>query len=137
MVEVEIFDYVDRRGVNQIVTWSRELPKQDLARLNNKLRLLERAEPESLPKLLDGPGIQGEQEIFKLHLGGSGKGRAFRPLLCRGPGNKNDELTLLVGTEERDSKLPRGIARIAEERRQEIIKDPRRRCRHEWVSWKA
>jgi hypothetical protein len=132
---MRLYDYVDARGVNRIGVWTRTLPLRERAKLNNKLSLLEQAGPDLLPGLLAGPNIQGQRHIYKLKIGSSGSGRALRPLACRGPIDNEEELTLLVGAEEHDGKLPKNAARAAEERRQEILANPtQRRCSHEWVA---
>ena len=131
---MRLYDYVDTRGINQIAKWTKKLPLRDRAKLNNKLQLLEQAGPDLLPGLLAGPNIQGQRHIYKLKIGSSGSGRALRPLLCRGPIDKEEELTLLIGAEERDGKLPKHVAKAAEDRRQEILAKPERRRPHDWVA---
>src|SRR5712692_5928531 len=99
---MKLYDYVDARGKNVILEWTRTLGPKEWAKIRNKLERLEEVDdPSILPGLIKGP-IQGEKEIFKLQIGGSGSGRALRPMICRGPYKKNEELTLLAGAEERD-----------------------------------
>ncbi len=123
-----LYDYVDRRGINSFEQWSRGLEKSYLAMLNRKLKALEdETERDLLPGLIDGP-IRGYPHIYKLRVGGRVR---LRPLLCKGPADKNTELTLFMGATERDSKFdPANAPAMAEERRQEIIQDQQRRCNH-------
>lgn len=64
---MRLYDYVDARGKNIIREWSEQLQPRDRAKLRNKLKMLEQVtDPAMLPRLLAGPGIEGEQEIYKL-----------------------------------------------------------------------
>ena len=131
-----LYDYLDGRGVNVIKEWTITLGTRDRSKLNNRLdRLGDVKDPiGELPGLLFGPNIDGQKEIWKLRMGGSGSGNALRPLLCRGPFNKNVEITLLAGAVEKDGVLePHGVAAISEQRRQDVAKDPKRRRTHERV----
>jgi hypothetical protein len=130
---MRLFDYRDLRGINRIAAWTRELQPEDRAKLWAKLLILEKLPVDQLPGYLKGP-IQREKEIYKLQIGASGSRVALRPMVCRGPGEKNTEITLLVGAEERGGKLPKGIGATAEKYRQHILQDSTRRCPHEWVS---
>lgn len=88
-----------------------------------------------LPGLLIGPGIDDEKEIYKLQVGRSGSENALRPLACRGPFDKNQEVTLLAGAVERDGALkPNGVAATAERHRQVVRGDRERRRPHESVA---
>lgn len=135
---MRLYDYVDARGRNIIREWTDGLQARDRAKLRNKLKMLEKvADPALLPQLLAGPRIQGEPEIYKLQVGRSGSENALRPMLCRGPFDKNEELTLLVGATERDGKLPKGVAKVAEQNRRDILADPNRRRPHEYPEDRA
>lgn len=125
----EVFDYVDNDGVNQIREWSEGLEKRDLAKFNAKLDMLQKAGGSLPPKLLSHTGVP---HIFKIRINGE---VALRPFVCRGPINPESEFTILVGAHEKDRKLiPSDAKRIAQERRNEIIKNDARRRKHEHVS---
>lgn len=123
-----LYDYVDDRNVNDFERWTKGLEKKYRAMLNRKLKALEdETEPGLLPGLVDGP-IRGYPHIYKLKIGGKVR---LRPLLCKGPIDNDTELTLLFGATERDWKfVPENAPALAEDRRQEIIRDSRRRCNH-------
>lgn len=81
-----------------------------------------------MPGLIAGP-IKHMPNIYKLQVGGKVR---LRPLLCRGPVNKNAELTFLVGATERDGLFhPPGVKALAEERLKKLIADPKLRKRYE------
>jgi hypothetical protein len=131
-----LYDYVDAREVNVMKQWAQGLQARDQGKLNNRLGMLEKVSDPitQLPGLLAGPGIDGESEIYKVQVGASGSEHALRPLACRGPFNKNLEITLLAGATERDGRLvPLNVAATAERCRQSVIADKRRRCAHERV----
>jgi hypothetical protein len=130
MAKWKLYDYVDARGVNSFKEWSSRLEKTDLARLNSKLDMLGK-EPALPPQLLAGP-LAGVP-IYKLRINGR---VALRPMLCKGPVDKDAEFTLLFGAFERDRKLVPGDAvSQAEARRKKVIASPRqRRCPHERVT---
>lgn len=109
---MRVYDYVDREGVNQVEAWARGLDPRSRAKFDNKIRLVQQADMDSLPGLVRGFNIQGQRHIGKLAVGSSGSGRALRPLICRGPIDSEEEITILLGAEERDRKLPDGIAKI-------------------------
>ncbi len=123
-----LYDYVDQRNVNHIEQWTKGLEKKYRAMLHRKLKALEdETEQGLLPKLFDGP-LKGYPHIYKLKIGGKVK---LRPLLCKGPIDNDDELTLLIGATERGWQYnPKNAPAIAEERRKEILNDNERRCNH-------
>ena len=122
-----LYDYIDERGINQFEQWSRGLESGDRAKLHRKLKALEDTEPGLIPGLLSGP-INGYPHIYKLRIGGKVR---LRPLLCKGPIEKDSELTLLMGATERDWKWnPHNAREVAVARRQEILNNPERRCIH-------
>lgn len=132
-----VYDYVDGRGADVMEEWAATLSTRDRAKLNNRIdRILDVKDPvQELPGLLFGPGIDGQKEIWKLRIGGSGSGNALRPLLCKGPFNKKTEMTLLAGAVEKDGVLePHGIAATAEQRRQDTLKNDARRRLNERVN---
>jgi hypothetical protein len=132
---VKVYDYLGADGTNEIKAWLQGLDKRSRARVNQKIDMIERADIDALPGLLHGNKIQGEAHIAKLKIGGSGTGRALRPLVCRGPIDNNAEITILLGAEEKDGKLPAGAGKEAGKRRAAVVATPtQRRCDHERVS---
>ena len=123
----QLYDYVDSRGINDFKDWSKRLESGYRGVLHRRLKALEETEPGLVPGLLEGP-IRGYRHIYKLKIGGKVK---LRLLVCKGPIDNDNELTLLMGATERDWKFePRNAPAIAEARRQEIIENPQRRCNH-------
>ncbi len=104
------------------------------ALLDQKIEQLEKVDdPNQLPGLLVGTGEKKRKkktpQIFKLQIGGKIR---LRPMVCKGPSDPNREITLLYPALERDFKLvPRDAPERAEQRRQEILADPRRRRPYE------
>ena len=123
-----LYDYIDTRGRNDFEAWTRNLESRYRAMLNRKLKALEdEVERGLLPGMIEGP-IKHHPHIYKPKLGGKVK---LRPLLCKGPLDNNCELTLLIGATERDWQYdPTNAPDTAEARREEIINDYSRRCRH-------
>ena len=126
-----IYDYVMHDGHNPFKEWARGLGKPELAKLNQKLDMLERCGGDLPPGLFSDTSFPS---IKKIRINGK---VALRPLLCRGPVDVHAEFTLLHACIEKDRKLPKGSLEIAESRRNEIIGDNLRRTKHERVSWKA
>jgi len=124
----KLYDYVDEHGVNDIKRWTETLEKKQLAKLNQKLDMLEISGPDLSPQLLSDAG---ESQIKKLRVKGNVQ---LRPLLCIGPINRGNEFTLLLGAIEKGSKyIPKNAPKIAKERREIVIKNPARRIDHEPV----
>ena len=125
-----IFDYVNAKGENVIKIWSEGLEKDQRAKLNQKLDMLEIHGHELPPGLLSDCGTPG---IKKLKIKGNVQ---LRPLLCEGPVDTQSEYTMLIGAIEKAWKwVPRGAPDTANSRKQEIIVDPKnRRIKHERVS---
>lgn len=126
---MRVYRYVDSRGIDHIEVWVTSLDSQSRAKFRNKTDMLRRADADTLPGLVRGFNIQGQAHIGKLAIGSSGRGRALRPLICRGPIEVDVEITILIGAEEIGGDLPKGIAQIAEARRLDIISNPSTRRR--------
>ena len=124
-----IYDYRSNRGNNPVKEWCERLEKKDLARLNQRLDLLEEKGHEFCPGLA-GP-LRGSRHLYKIKVNGA---VAVRLLLCKGPINMEVEYTILLGAFERDDELPEGTIETAEGYREEIIQDQRRRGSHERVT---
>jgi hypothetical protein len=121
-----LFDFTSERGDSIIQEWvaSEKLSRRDIGQLNQKLDMLRTAGPSLPPKLLAGPIYK---HVYKLIVHGD---RMLRPFLCKGPFDMEGEYTLLLGAIEANSKLDRHPSE-AEENRQTIISNPKRRCDHE------
>jgi hypothetical protein len=129
MIKFTLFDYVDENGCNDIKGWTNNLQKVERAKLNAKLDMLALHGPELFPHVLTDtptPGIQKLRVKGKVQL---------RPMLCKGPIDNEKEYTLLIGATERDfSLVPDKADQKADQRKQIIIKNHKRRCSHERIS---
>lgn len=125
-----LYDYINHDGYNPFKEWSQSLEKTMLAKLNQKIDMLELHGANLPPGLFSDSNLR---HIKKFRINGK---IAIRPLLCRGPIDmRGEEFTLLAGATEKDRKLlPGGILETADNRRQQIISDPRRRTKHERIS---
>jgi hypothetical protein len=124
-----LYDYADHKG-NRIQEWAKGQPKIQLDKLNNRLDVLERAEPYLAEQLIEGTGVAS---IFKIKVQGNPK---LRPMLCRGPANKATEFTLLIGAREIQFQLV-PPASDAAQRRQSLIQNATLRVPHERFKGKA
>ena len=89
----KLYDYVDNRDINQFRDWCQRLQKPELAKVEQRLLMLEKHGPDLAPQMLAGP-LKGWSHIYKLKFNGR---TAPRPLLCKGPVDPNLEFTLLMG----------------------------------------
>lgn len=124
-----LWDFLSPRGENLILRWARQekINPGDRARLDQKLERLQQIDFNLAigTKLLNGPL---RKEIYKLKVHGQAM---YRPMLCRGPVNKNSEYTLLIGAIERDGDLePASCLEDAARNREAIVADNGRRCVH-------
>lgn len=128
MINKELFDYRDSNGVNVMQHWATQMSmqKRDRARLDSKIDMLQRVE-DNLP-----PGLLHPTRCKPImHLVVNGK-VALRPMLCRGPFDHEKEFTFLFGTTERDRKLvDRDAPERALQNREDLIRHPENRCKHE------
>jgi hypothetical protein len=110
---------VDARGHNVIADWLSGLDTKMCARMKAKLDVLLRAEGDLPPKMLTDTNLP---QIKELRVNSK---EALRLLLCRGPGQKMAEITLLFGAKERDSKyVPNNALALAEANRQLVVSAP-------------
>jgi hypothetical protein len=124
-----LFDYTSENGNNEIKEWTNGLQKTDRAKLNAKLDMLALHGHELFPNVLTDTPTAG---IQKLRVKGKVQ---LRPMLCKGPIDNNKEYSLLIGVMERDSKfVPDKADQTANQRKQTIINNPKRRCPHERIS---
>jgi hypothetical protein len=124
----KLYDYHSDREVNEIARWTRGLAKRQRIGLKSKLDSLAQFGMDLLPQMLTGTGVP---HIYKLRVRGNVE---LRPMLCRGPFNNDEEFTILLGAIEVNWELePRNAAELAARIREEIIRDPRRRVKHERI----
>lgn len=124
----ELYDYVNRQGINEIAEWTLSLQKLQRKKLKAKLNMVMQAGTDLPPQLLAGTGTP---HIYKLKVQGNPK---LRPLLCKGPIDNNIEFTLLIGAKEiQFGYEPADALMKAMNNREEIIKEPSRRALHERI----
>lgn len=98
------------------------MQKKSVAKLHRKLEILEQTGPDLAPGLLKGTKFRNVDKI-KL------EGRVSHALLvCRGPIAMQEEMTLLLGAQEHDRKLPPATEQGADSIRQEILASPFRKA---------
>lgn len=118
-----VFEYVDAAGEGVITDWPLQKPHK--AKLMQKIRMLRDLGPDLPPGLLAGPGIGGHHHIYKLRVQSNVQ---MRPMLCRGPINNDGEFTFLATALEKDDTLePASAPDVAEQRRKDLIADPKKR----------
>jgi hypothetical protein len=130
-----IYAYIDSRGINVVEEWASDIKfdKDLLARLNQKLDLLEYHGSDLPPGLLAGTSFK---HVDKLRI--FGRKTVWRFMLCKGPINNDFEFTILFVAQEKDRKLiPKDAYKRADDNRKEIISNPERRRIHERISGKA
>src|SRR5260370_31682226 len=119
-----LYDYRDRRDTNPVKDWCERLQKQDLARMNQRIDLLEKNGHELCRGL--ATNLHGFPHLYKIKVNGRVAARLF---LCKGPINMEIEYTLLLGAFETGGKLPDGTLKAADDYRKEIIADSHNRRR--------
>lgn len=94
----------DRGGA--LSEWREGMQSTERALLDSKIGVLEvTTNAALLPNFMAGPiSVKGTKypDIYKLLLGGKIR---LRPLLCKGPMDKNREVTFLLGAYERNGKF--------------------------------
>ncbi|MBA3765857.1 MAG: hypothetical protein H0W99_02495 [Acidobacteria bacterium] len=127
-----IYAFIDSRGISVVEEWAQDIKRDKdlLARLNQKLDLLERHGSELPTGLLAGTKFK---HVDKLKV--FGRKTTWRFMVCKGPISKEFEFTLLYVAQEKDRKLiPLDAYKRADDNRQEIINNPARRKIHERIS---
>lgn len=122
-----LFDYKDSNG-NIMQIWATQMcmQKRERARLDNRIDILRRVEHDLPPGLLHPTRFP---QIKELVVNGP---VALRPMLCFGPFDLDKECTFLFGTIERDRKLvDRSAPQKAQQNREDLIRHPDNRCKHE------
>lgn len=115
----QLFDYLDSRGRNIMQKWSSNLDREQRARLDLKIDMIERAGNDAPQLLTPTSGKPRQRHILEIPL----KGKvALRPMLCRGPFAKG-EFTFLFGAVEQDSiYVPLDAPKRADVNRRDLIK---------------
>ena len=117
-----LYDYLDEHGESEIQPWLDKLQKKERAKIDEKLDALQMYGEELRPHVL---ADTNERSILKLRVQGGVK---LRPLLCRGPIDAKAEYTLLAGAKEVGFVLqPKGVEKLAVERRNTVINEPNSR----------
>jgi hypothetical protein len=119
---MRLWDFFRPPDRNEVSKWARKekLTPRERGQLNQKLDRLVQLGFETAHGLdfLDGPVLH-QRHIYKLVIHA---GRMLRPMLCLGPFNNKDEMTILCGAFEKDGILdPRDAPLKAEQIRQLII----------------
>ena len=123
----QFWEYLDGRGNREFSQWRLGLPVSERALLDEKMRAIERMGLNV--SCLKGP-LRGYRHLYKIRV--QGRNVALRPLLCRGPQNKDTEFTLLKPmTEVGRRDQPPSAKPEAEARRLEVERNPTRRARYE------
>lgn len=127
IVAFPVYDFMDEDGESVIVSWRAGLTKRSRGALDSKLNMLSIAGTELPPKLLVGP-IAKTGHIYKLRINAD---VMLRPMLCKGPFQMSQEVTLLIGAIEIQWELNPGPER-AVENRNILLADRKRRIPHAW-----
>lgn len=119
---MKLWDFFRPPERNEISKWARKekLTPRERGQLNQKLDRLVQLGFEAAHGLdfLDGPVLH-QRHIYKLVIHA---GRMLRPMLCLGPFENKEEMTILCGAFEKDGTLdPRDAPQRAEQNRQTII----------------
>lgn len=123
-----VYCFLSQRAENVIREWLRaeRVEKTQIAIFQAKINAFEYGGPELNPGLIAGPVAK---DIYKMKIKGHKGHVQLRPMLCYGPFGET-EITLLVRAIEKDLKLrPQGCKEKAQENRQILIADRRRRRR--------
>ena len=121
------WEYLDRHGRRTFSEWRLGLQKVERATLDEKMRMVEAFGPGA--SSLKGP-IKGFRHLYKIRV--MTPNRALRPILCKGPQDKDREYTLLKGAFEVGGNWePYGAPADADAKRVEVVTDYRRRIKYE------
>lgn len=118
-------DYLAEDGENPIAIWLNRLSPAVKAKINARIRYVERLDVLDRPQIghLKGPCAG----LIELRVRGDDKIQ-YRPLCCLGPGN--NQVTILVGAIEKGGKfVPLSACSTAQQRKTEIARKGRT-CEH-------
>jgi hypothetical protein len=127
-----IYAALGSRDKTVIQEWAVEIKgdKDLLARLNQKLDLLEKHGSDLPPGLLAGTSFRN---VDKLRI--FGNKQTWRIMVCKGPIRNDFEFTLLYAAREKDRKLlPPDAYKRADDNRRAIMDDESRRKLHERIT---
>lgn len=131
MDKYKLWDFLTARGRSILVEWAKDdrLSKRDKIILNGRIRKLACVDFEQAigTNLINGPIYK---QVYKMKMKGD---VMLRPMLCRGPFDKEGEYTFLLGAVELNNKLPEGAAEKAQEHREIVLQDKNRRGIHESI----
>src|SRR5436309_8399056 len=113
-----LYEYVDGAGRGAMTNWVKTKEVREFSgAIDQALDRLEQAD-STMPGFFVGP-LASHRHIYKLRLGSKVR---LRPLLCKGPGDPDRELTFLMPAFERNWEFhPPDAPARAERRRQEIL----------------
>lgn len=126
---------------NHVHEWLQNQPTAQRAKLAIKFWLIaqhrdnERGRPVPFPPpWVEGP-LKGEYRmLYDIKVQGGPSGANTRLLVCRGPQNNDNEITLLFGAYELNNEWePKNAPQIAAERYEQVRANARFRCPHVWV----
>jgi hypothetical protein len=129
-----VYCFLSQRGSNVIKEWleDEKVPTAQRADFQLKISLLESGGPEMVPGFITDTPVA--RDIYKAKIKGNKGWKQLRPMLCKGPFAMDAEFTFLCGAIEKDRALiPRDCKERAQQNRQTLIKDPKRR-RNEGVT---
>jgi len=120
---IDLYDYLDGDS-NDIESFINSLQVKERARLEAKIAAVK----ENGLTLL-GSNVLTDTKLPQIkEIRVNTNNKAVRMLLCRGPRDKNKELTFLFGAFERDNKYdPKNALEIADSRRKQVEADPEKR----------
>jgi hypothetical protein len=126
--DMTLWTFVSESGRDMLADWAGELrlPTRVRAAIDQKADVLRQQPFEILihTNLLAGP-IAKQRHIYKLRVNGD---IAVRLMLCKGPLERDDGYTILLGAVERDGKLvPADAPERASLNRELVLKSPRER----------
>ncbi len=121
----KVYEYIDHREKGAVSDeWGLEVRSQ--AMFDSKVKAIQQVGADALPRLIHGP-LPGYPHLWKLKIGGKVR---LRPIACKGPEDRENEITILLGATERDWQLPANACKKAEDRRLEVENDLGRRRRY-------
>jgi hypothetical protein len=135
-----IYDYWEppRKPISE---WLQAQQRAQQAKLAYKLRSIENDHDNERgrsvpfpPPWVDGSLGGKYRTLYEIKIQGGPSGANIRVLVCRGPRNNDNEITLLFGARELDDEWePKNAPEIALERYERISADIRFRCPHDWL----
>ena len=123
-----IWHFLDSNGRDVITEWASGLDKRQLGKLQNQIDRLELYGSAMKPLPLSDVG---KPPLLKLKIHGKVELRPIIWQLVEADRADDEEFVLLAGAKEVSYKyVPLDVLEIAENRRQELLKDESRKTRH-------